>query len=125
MHLRNNFHNKLLQKNPSILNPHFHSKSQIIWFITSKGVKEVRILGKDHLFQASWHTLILFLSEKTSFFSSENVSLDELFRMQLWYQSVFIFSALLTTTTLIYCYMVIILIRHGASRYFPQTSCVS
>lgn len=55
---------KPLQKNPSILNQDFHSKTLVLCFIKIKGAKEAEIQGKYHLFHSSFLTLILVLSCK-------------------------------------------------------------
>lgn len=63
-----------LIKNPFIRNPYFHSKSSILCFITSKGAKKVWIPGKDHLFQSSLLTLILFFGWKTCVYFRDTFS---------------------------------------------------
>lgn len=119
---------KILTKNSSILNPHFHSKYLILCFITYKRAKEVEILGKDHLFQALLLALNLFSIWKTSvFFSFGNASPEIVWiypKMHFQYQYVFIFSVLFTKLALSYYSVVIVFIRHGAPRCFLQTSCV-
>lgn len=61
------FRLQTLIENPFILNPHFHSKSSIVCFITLNEAIKVGIPGKYHLFQASFLPLILFLYEKNEF----------------------------------------------------------